>query len=116
MRILRSRQFAFYVMSIDDCERYRVQGDSMLPSLKDGDEVLVQPTESYQIGDIVVAKHPFKQSVVLIKRVSEIDKTSVFLTGDNPRESTDSRTLGKILIKDILGKVEAKVIKITLLN
>ncbi len=77
----------------------------MLPNLKDGDKVLVKLHESYQISDIVVAQHPFKQSVVLIKRVSEIDENGVFLIGDNPSESTDSRTLGKISLKDILGKV-----------
>ena len=86
-------------------ERYRIQGNSMLPELKDGDEVLVNPNEPYQIGDIVVAQHPFKQSVVLIKRISEIDESSVYLIGDNSAESTDSRTLGKIPRKDILGKV-----------
>ena len=77
----------------------------MLPNLKDGDVVLVKASESYQIGDIVVANHPFKQSVVLIKRVREIDENDFFLIGDNPSESTDSRTLGNILIKDILGIV-----------
>lgn len=77
----------------------------MLPDLKDGDVVLVKPSESYQIGDVVVAKHPFKQSVVLIKRVREINENDVFLIGDNPSESTDSRTLGNIPKKDILGKV-----------
>lgn len=77
----------------------------MLPELKDGDEVLVNPNEPYKIGDIVVAQHPFKQSVVLIKRISEIDESSVYLIGDNSAESTDSRTLGKIPRKDILGKV-----------
>lgn len=92
-------------MEIADCEIYRVTGNSMLPNLKDGDKVLVKPCESYQIGDIVVAQHPFKQSVVLIKRVSEIHENGLFLVGDNPAESTDSRTLGKISPKDILGKV-----------
>lgn len=88
-----------------DCEIYRITGNSMLPILKDGDMVLVKPSESYQIGDIVVAQHPFKQSVVLIKRVSEIHEKGLFLVGDNPVESTDSRTLGNISQKDILGKV-----------
>lgn len=82
----------------------------MLPDLKDGDKVLVKPQESYQIGDIVVAQHPFKQSVVLIKRISEIDEQSVSLSGDNPSESTDSRTLGRIPKKDILGKVIKKLV------
>ena len=77
----------------------------MLPNLKDGDKVLVKPHKSYQIGDIVVAKHPFKQSVVLIKRVSEVSEKGLILLGDNPAESTDSRTLGEISKKDILGKV-----------
>lgn len=92
-------------MQTEKYERYRIQGNSMLPELKDGDEVLVTPNETYQIGDIIVAQHPFKQSVVLIKRISELDENSVYLIGDNPAESTDSRTLGKIPRKDILGKV-----------
>jgi len=90
--------FGFY-------ERYRVNGDSMLPILKDGDEVLIKPSQSYSIGDIVVARHPF-QKTPIIKRITEFSTGGkLFLSGDNPEESTDSRTFGEIPAADILGKV-----------
>jgi nickel-type superoxide dismutase maturation protease len=90
-------------------QRYRVEGDSMLPTLKHGEEVLVQPTETLQIGDVVVAKHPFKQSVIIIKRISEINEKGLFLLGDNPIESTDSRSFGEVSKKNVLGKVVCKL-------
>jgi nickel-type superoxide dismutase maturation protease len=86
-------------------KRYRVAGDSMLPTLKDGDEVLVVPQQTYEIGDLVVARHPYKLTSI-IKRITKISTGgNLFLSGDNPAESTDSRTFGEIPEKDILGKV-----------
>lgn len=81
----------------------------MLPILKDGDKVLVKPETNLQIGDIVVAKHPYKITPI-IKRITKISTGGkVFLSGDNPDESTDSRTFGEISIKDVLGKVICKL-------
>lgn len=77
----------------------------MLPELKDGDIVLVKPPENLQVGDIVVAKHPFRKTPI-IKRITEFSTCGkLFLRGDNPGESTDSRSFGEIPEKDILGKV-----------
>lgn len=77
----------------------------MLPTLKDGDEVLARKEANLQIGDVVVARHPFRQTLI-IKRITEISTCGkLFLKGDNPAESTDSRSFGKILKKDVLGKV-----------
>ncbi len=89
--------------------RVGVKGNSMLPTLKNGEEVLVKPTETFQIDDIVVANHPFKQSVVIIKRISEINEKGLFLVGDNPIESTDSRSFGEVSIKNVLGKVTCRL-------
>lgn len=82
----------------------------MMPTLKTGDRVLVDPSASIEIDDIVLANHPYKKSVRMIKRVVSIDSdASYFLTGDNPTESTDSQTFGNLLAKDILGKVVARM-------
>ncbi len=85
--------------------RYRVEGDSMAPTLTPGDQVSVDRKAKIAVGDIVVAKHPFKNSVTMIKRVREIDSTGrYFLISDNLQESTDSRSFGAVSRTDILGK------------
>jgi len=89
---------------------FRVEGDSMLPILKNGDLVLINLDTEPRIGDIVLAAHPFKKSVKIIKRINEITtENRYFLVGDNQGESTDSRIFGTIAKNDILGKVEAKI-------
>jgi nickel-type superoxide dismutase maturation protease len=86
-------------------KRVRIEGNSMLPTLNNGDEVLVKLTANVKINDIVLVKHPYKQSVKIIKRISQINENGVFLVGDNPSESSDSRTFGFVPIKNIEGKV-----------
>ncbi len=85
---------------------FTVTGDSMLPTFKTGDRVLIDPKATVAVGDIVLANHPYKKSVRMIKRITSIDSdTNYFLAGDNTADSTDSQTFGKIPAKDILGKV-----------
>jgi nickel-type superoxide dismutase maturation protease len=91
-------------------QRCRVEGDSMLPTLKHGEEVIVKSCETFQIGDIVFAKHPYKKSVKMIKRIEKISTSGkLFLVGDNPSESTDSRSFGEISAKEIIGKVVCRL-------
>ena len=86
-----------------------VEGDSMLPTLKNGDKVLVDPKCSIAIGDIVLGKHPYKSNVKIIKRVTDIAKDGrLTLAGDNPAESTDSRTFGTVSGKYIIGTLTSK--------
>jgi nickel-type superoxide dismutase maturation protease len=83
---------------------FNVQGTSMVPALKDGETVLVDPHAGVEAGDIVLARHPYKQSVKVLKRVREIDAAGrLFLVGDNAAESTDSRTLGLFPVESIIG-------------
>ena len=90
-------------------KRLRVAGNSMLPILKPGEEILISP-QAYKkfapnIGDIVVALHP-QQNFPIVKRVASIDKEgSCYLVGDNIAESSSSGSFGTIPVKDILGKV-----------
>src|SRR5690348_16310203 len=81
----------------------KVEGDSMHPTLKSGDAVLIDPQAFITIGDIVVAQHSYKRSVKMIKRVESIDPGERYvLKGDNPDESTDSRNYGTIAKADIV--------------
>ena len=82
----------------------------MLPTLKDGDAVMISETVVVGAGDIVLAQHPYKQSVRMLKRVASIDENGrYFLQGDNPDESTDSRAFGTVSIEYIHGKAVCRL-------
>ena len=91
-------------------QRFRIQGNSMLPLLQPNDEILVD-FNSYKsltpsIGDIVIVKHPHKLDLLMIKRITCInEKGEFFVQGDNLLASTDSRTFGFISANLIMGKV-----------
>lgn len=90
--------------------RYRVRGASMEPGLSDGSFVLVDPRafarEAPAPGDVVVARHPFRTDVRLIKRVRERPSEGrVALAGDRADGSTDSRDFGAVPVADLLGRV-----------
>jgi nickel-type superoxide dismutase maturation protease len=81
----------------------------MSPLLMPDDEVLVAARPAYQVGDIVVARHPYRTDVRLIKQLVGWDDSGLaLLEGLNPEHSTDSRTLGGIPNKLLLGVVVAK--------
>ncbi|MDC1141957.1 S24/S26 family peptidase [Planctomycetota bacterium] len=87
--------------------RCRIQGDSMRPSFCDGDIAYVRRVKSGAIkqGDVVLFQHPF-QPALAIKRVAEITEDGRFdLRGDNPTESSDSRSYGPIRFDKVLGVV-----------
>jgi nickel-type superoxide dismutase maturation protease len=89
---------------------FLVEGKSMAPALNDGDAVLIDPRAQVSPGDIVLAKHPFKSSVRILKRLAEIGTDGkLTLLGDNREESTDSRSLGRFSRGDILGKVVCRL-------
>jgi len=82
----------------------------MLPSYAPGELVWIDP-RAYRdrrpaVGEVVVAKHPFKRGVAIVKRVAFVAPDgSCELRGDNPAESTDSRSFGRIPRERILGRV-----------
>jgi nickel-type superoxide dismutase maturation protease len=81
----------------------------MAPSLSPGERVLFDrlayARAEPRVGDIVLARHPARRGVRMIKRVAEVTEDREFvLLGDNPRESTDSRTLGPFRREEIVGR------------
>ncbi len=86
-------------------EIYLIEGESMYPALRSGDQVLICPYDTIRVGDIVLARHPFMKSVTIIKRVAQIlDDGRYFLLGDHALESADSRSFGALNPTDILGR------------
>lgn len=80
----------------------------MIPTLLPGDEVAVDPNAEVFPGDIVVIRHPYKNDIVLIKRVIRIEPDGkLFLASDNPDGSTDSRTFGAVSLEYKKGKAVA---------
>ena len=89
---------------------FLVEGDSMSPTLNSGEAVLIDPRAKIDVGDIVLADHPYKSTVTILKRVAEVNADgSIRLLGDNDVESTDSRTFGPVSIKSVIGRVECRL-------
>ncbi len=89
--------------------KYVCEGPSMNPTLEDGEVVLVDKNARIEIGDIVVARHPFEIGTEVVKRVERInDREHYFLVGDNPQFSTDSRDYGAVTKEYIIGKAVAR--------
>lgn len=80
----------------------RVEGLSMTPRYTHGKIVFASKLKQPKVGDVVIAKH---HRVEIMKRVSQLEEDKVYLLGDNPEESTDSRHFGWLPIKSILGVV-----------
>ena len=90
--------------------RFRVSGLSMHPVLRPGDVVVVRPQSDFSVGDVVLAKHPYRKDVRILKCVSSVDVSGrAFLVGTNPAESTDSRTLGLFEASSVLGRVTSRL-------
>jgi nickel-type superoxide dismutase maturation protease len=71
--------------------------------------VLVDPTAFRQCmpnpGDLVVAQHPQRPDLRLIKWVVYVEKDHCFLKGLNPAASTDSRDFGLVTKNQLVGRV-----------
>ena len=84
----------------------------MQPTLEPGDRVLVRHLKqkaSPSLESVVVAWHPQRSGLRLIKRLSRVDSTGLWLLGDNPAESTDSRQLGAVPANLLIGEVVGRL-------
>lgn len=80
----------------------------MAPTLQPNTSILVSPIPYFfvtpKVGDIIALKTKNSQKT-LIKRIAKIEQDKYFVAGDNENDSLDSRSLGWITKKDILGKI-----------
>ena len=108
----------------------------MYPTLRDGERVVVDTTACRKappaVGDVVLARHPFMRDTWMInrivggaaappltpcrrhrcsttRRVGAPAHGRYVLQGDNPVESSDSRSFGPVPLRNILGRAVHKV-------
>ncbi len=79
----------------------KVKGNSMSPTIKDGDYVIFVPNAEIKNGDIVIARDEWNE--VVLKRY-RIKNGEVFLTSDNPeyptiKPNSDYQIIGRVMKK-----------------
>ena len=79
----------------------RVKGNSMSPTIKDGDYVIFTPSMKVKNGDIVIVRDEWNE--VMLKRY-RVKDGEVFLTSDNPEYPTvkpngDYKIIGRVIKK-----------------
>lgn len=81
----------------------RIHGHSMVPVLPPGTYVWASRWfKKLEPGDTIIFEHDNREK---IKRISEIKDDELYVLGDHPEASTDSRQFGWIKRNTILGKV-----------
>lgn len=74
----------------------------MMPAYDHGKIVVGRRFSRPRVGDVVIVRH---RRTEIIKRVSQMQDDQVYLLGDNPEESTDSRQFGWLPVNAIIAVV-----------
>lgn len=96
----------------------RISGASMVPTLYDGDTVLVRYGARIRPGDLVLALDPRRQDgvggspdrgLILVKRATRRQDGGWWLLADNPFAPGDSRQFGAVPERLVLGRVVLRI-------
>jgi nickel-type superoxide dismutase maturation protease len=75
----------------------------MLPTLRQGKIVVGwRYARRLKPGQIVIIKHQGRE---MIKRLQAIEADKLFVVGDNPSASTDSRSFGRVSRQQLVARV-----------
>jgi nickel-type superoxide dismutase maturation protease len=90
--------------------RVAVTGESMLPALRPGDLLLVRVGARIAEGDVVVARHPGQDGLLIVKRVGHRSGEGWWLESDNQRAAgrQDSWDFGAVPDRLVVGRVVAR--------
>ena len=81
----------------------KVTGQSMSPTLEDGDYVITKKPRLFQAGLIYVINHIDLGRI--IKRLQDTKHSKCFFIGDNPKASTPSSLIGAVERDRVVGQV-----------
>jgi phage repressor protein C with HTH and peptisase S24 domain len=80
----------------------RVTGNSMFPALEDGRIIIAaRHPRRVRVGDTVIIRHEGREKM---KRIRAIHGDRVYVVGDNPAYSTDSRDFGWLDRSAVIGR------------
>jgi nickel-type superoxide dismutase maturation protease len=86
--------------------RVKVAERSMEPALRPGDWLLVRRTRRIRPGQIVLARQPGQQDLLIVKRAAQRTPDGWWLESDNPEAAAiDSRRFGAVPEALIEGRV-----------
>jgi nickel-type superoxide dismutase maturation protease len=86
--------------------RVAVAERSMEPALRPGDWLLVRRTRRIRPGQVVVARHPGRAGIFLVKRAVRRSPGGWWLESDNPGAgAVDSRAFGAVPASLVEGQV-----------
>ncbi|WP_371484448.1 nickel-type superoxide dismutase maturation protease [Kitasatospora sp. NBC_00315] len=86
-----------------------VAGPSMVPTLHDGDLVVVRYGARIRPGAVVLFRHPLQQDLTLVKRADGRRRGGWWLLSDNRPVDSDSRQFGAVPDELVLGRVLFRV-------
>ena len=84
-----------------------VRGRSMEPTLHEGDRLLVAHGGPPRPGRVVVVRLP--DGVLAVKRATHRESAGWWVERDNPREGTDSWTVGPIPDRDVVAVARLRI-------
>lgn len=82
-----------------------VEGPSMVPTLYQGDQVLVRYGARVRPGHVVVLRHPLQQNLLIVKRAVQRREGGWWVLADNPGAGADSTVYGVVPDELVLGRV-----------
>ena len=89
--------------------RVKVAERSMEPALHPGDWLLVRRTRRIRPGQIVLARHPGRPDMLIVKRAARPVDGGWWLESDNPGVgAVDSRRFGVVPVTLIEGRLLAR--------
>lgn len=90
--------------------RVLVHGASMAPTLRHGDQLAVLRRRTARPGQLVVVRLPEPAGGLGVKRlIRVVDGGALWIEGDNPFGSTDSRSYGPVPAEALVGVAIARI-------